>query len=235
MRQTAYSTMLRHPPRVTLSALRTRLGVTQEEVSQRLGLAQSNVSRLERRDDMRVGTLRRLVEALGGELELVVRLPSEVVHLTLGEPEPETDAGDAPRGSVEDRLRRFLASDAAPPLVSAYLFGSVAEGREHAESDVDVGVLLGRDRYPSAEERSEARIGLASALVQALGRNEVDVVILDDAPPELARRIVVEGRPLACRDPERDRAFVRDAQLRAADLAPFLRRMRRIKLEALRG
>ena len=34
-------------------------------------------------------------------------------------------------------------------------------------------------------------------------------------------------------DPEADHAFCRDVQLRAADLDPFLRRMRLIKLRAL--
>jgi hypothetical protein len=33
-------------------------------------------------------------------------------------------------------------------------------------------------------------------------------------------------------DPEADHAYVRDAQLRAADVEPFLRRMRRIELDA---
>lgn len=37
-----------------------------------------------------------------------------------------------------------------------------------------------------------------------------------------------------CRDAEADHGFVRDAQLRAADLVPFLQRMRRIKLETLK-
>jgi hypothetical protein len=36
-----------------------------------------------------------------------------------------------------------------------------------------------------------------------------------------------------CVDDEAARAFARDAQLRAADLEPFLRRTRRTKLEAI--
>jgi hypothetical protein len=38
-----------------------------------------------------------------------------------------------------------------------------------------------------------------------------------------------------CSDPEADHAFRRDSQLRAADLEPFLRRARALKLEALGG
>jgi uncharacterized protein len=119
--------------------------------------------------------------------------------------------------------------------VSAYLFGSVAEGRAHRESDVDVGVLLDRAVFPSAEERMEVRISLGSDLVDLLDTNDVDLVILNDAPPELGRAIVTRGRRVYCADAEADHAYVRDVQLRAADLAPWLRRVRRVKLDALRS
>jgi hypothetical protein len=61
----------------------------------------------------------------------------------------------------------------------------------------------------------------------------VDVVVLNDAPPQFGRRIVTCGLRVVCADPEADHAFVRDVQLRAADLEPFLRRMRRLKLDAI--
>lgn len=57
---------------------------------------------------------------------------------------------------------------------------------------------------------------------------DVQVVVLNDATPELAAKAVSEGRQLYCRDEEADRIFVRDALLRHADLRPFLDRMRRI-------
>ena len=51
--------------------------------------------------------------------------------------------------------------------------------------------------------------------------------------PQLARRIVTRGRRVFCSDAGADHAFVRDVQLRAADLEPFLRRTRRVKLESI--
>jgi predicted nucleotidyltransferase len=114
-----------------------------------------------------------------------------------------------------------------------YLFGSYAEARAHAESDVDLGVLLHRDLYPTPRERFAERVRLTAWLIGVLGINAVDVVILNDAPPELGRRIVTQGQRVYCADTQRDHAFVRDVQLRAADLAPFLRRTRRIILQAL--
>jgi len=60
------------------------------------------------------------------------------------------------------------------------------------------------------------------------------VVVLNDAPPLLGRHVVTTGRRLLCTDAEADHAYVRDVQLRAADLEPWLQRMARIKLDALR-
>jgi hypothetical protein len=76
-------------------------------------------------------------------------------------------------------------------------------------------------------------VRFTSWLIGALGVNAVDVVILNDAPPELGRRIVIDGQKLYCADRQVDRAFVRDVQLRAADLEPFLRRTRQVTLQAL--
>jgi predicted nucleotidyltransferase len=133
--------------------------------------------------------------------------------------------------NIAVRLSSALDDEGAS-IVSAYLFGSEAEGRSHRQSDVDLGVLLAHDRLPSASERFAERLALLSRLGMPEGR-AIDLVILNDAPPLLARHIVTHGRRLTCSDPEADHAFVRDAQLRAADLEPFMRRMRRIKLDRL--
>ena len=95
-------------------------------------------------------------------------------------------------------------------------------------------MLLDRDIYPERRDRSDVRVGLAADLIYSLADNRVDVVVLNDAPPEFGRRIVPTGRRIYCVDPAADHAFVRDVQLRAADLAPFLRRMRGLQLERLR-
>lgn len=130
-------------------------------------------------------------------------------------------------------LVRFFEQTGRIGLVSAYLFGSHASGRAHRESDVDVGALLDRLIYPTREARFEERLRLSSDLMAALGTSAVDVVILNDAPPGLASCIVTAGKRLFCAHPALDRHFVRDIQLRAADLLVFLRRTRRTKLLAL--
>ena len=135
--------------------------------------------------------------------------------------------------SLGKRLAHTLSTANPSGVISAYLFGSHAAGRAHRESDVDVAVLLSRTAFESAEARFRERVRLSAWLVGELRRNLVDVVVLNDVPPTFARRIVTTGLRVFCNDAEADHAFRRDAQLRAADLEPFLQRMRRLKLAAL--
>jgi predicted nucleotidyltransferase len=140
----------------------------------------------------------------------------------------ETSAGDLDR-----RLIAGLQGVEAEAVVSAYLFGSHAEDRAHRESDVDLGILFDRRALPGARDRFEAGLRLSSHLQSSLATRGIDLVVLNDAPPGLGRHVVSRGRRLLCVDAGGDHAFVRDVQLRAADLEPFLRRARRLKLQAL--
>lgn len=132
-----------------------------------------------------------------------------------------------------ERLRRYFEERPELGVASAYLFGSHAEGRAHRESDVDLGVLLRWERHLKAEDRFKIRVQLSAELIAVVGCNEVDVVVLNDAPPLLGRKIIYDGVRVYLGDPAADHAYVRDVQNRAADLAPVLERMRRLKLEAL--
>lgn len=130
-------------------------------------------------------------------------------------------------------VARFFEGARPSGVVSAYLFGSHARGVAHAESDVDVGVLFDYGRVADREGRAQAATRLGAELIAATHCNEVDVVVLNDAPPELAAAVVSRGQRLYCLDPEADHAFVRTALLRHADVRPFLERTRRVKLQAL--
>jgi len=66
-----------------LRALREGAGVTQEEIAEKVEVDQSQISRLERQGggDARVSLLKRYVEALGGELQIVATLRGKTVRL----------------------------------------------------------------------------------------------------------------------------------------------------------
>jgi uncharacterized protein len=109
-------------------------------------------------------------------------------------------------------LRRVVEDVAG--VVSVYLFGSVAAGRAHRQSDVDVAVLLDPAAYPSPAARFEVRLDLTAVAVSALRRNDVDVLILNDTPPHLARDIVTRGLRVHVADGEAEHAFRRTTMLR---------------------
>lgn len=131
------------------------------------------------------------------------------------------------------RLERALREAPSLGLISAYLFGSLAEERTHRESDIDLGVYLDYQRYPTSQSRFEAHLDLIRVLGPALGRNDLDLVVLNDAPPSLSRHIIVAGRRVFCSDADADHAFRRTTFSRAADLEPFLHRTRQLTLAAL--
>ena len=60
---------------MSLQDLRRAIGKTQTAIARRLKVGQDAVSKLETRSDMYVSTLRSVLKAMGGELELIARFP----------------------------------------------------------------------------------------------------------------------------------------------------------------
>lgn len=64
-----------------LRAVREMAGKTQVELAREAGISQAELSRNESAGDHLVSTLRRYVEALGGELEILARFGDKTVKL----------------------------------------------------------------------------------------------------------------------------------------------------------
>ena len=86
---------------VALHELRDHRGIMQGQVAARLATSRPNVSRIEREDDMRMSTLQRYIQALGGELELVARFPHGDSQPLLGTTEGVTARRRARRSAAE--------------------------------------------------------------------------------------------------------------------------------------
>ncbi len=68
-----------------LGELRRKLDLTQATIADRLDVTQENVSQIERGEaDVRLSTLSRYIEALGGRLEVRAAFPEETVALSVG-------------------------------------------------------------------------------------------------------------------------------------------------------
>jgi transcriptional regulator with XRE-family HTH domain len=68
-----------------LGDLRRELDLTQAAIADRLNVTQENVSQIERGgSDLRLSTLQRYVEALGGRLEVRAEFPGHSANLIVG-------------------------------------------------------------------------------------------------------------------------------------------------------
>ena len=64
-----------------LGELRQATGYSQKKLAAKLKMKQPSLSKLENASDMQVTTLRKIVGALGGELEIVCKFPNGDVRL----------------------------------------------------------------------------------------------------------------------------------------------------------
>lgn len=64
-----------HAEYLTLRELRKAKELTQTSIAETLGVRQATVAQMEKRSDLLLSTLRSYVEAMGGNLRLVVEFP----------------------------------------------------------------------------------------------------------------------------------------------------------------
>lgn len=86
--------------------------------------------------------------------------------------------------------------------VFAYLFGSLASGSFGPLSDVDVAVYVNDSR-----EQAEYKLDLFDRLSHAIGTDEIDLVILNQAPISLAGRVLQHGKTVLDKEPFRRYAY----------------------------
>jgi predicted nucleotidyltransferase len=105
-------------------------------------------------------------------------------------------AVNAARAEIEHALVRAL--EPRGEVLEAYLFGSHATGRAQAHSDIDVAVYI--DGQKSADAAYGYAAELTAHLMAKLHSNEIDVVVLNRAPPVLYHRVLRDGRRILARD-----------------------------------
>jgi hypothetical protein len=98
-------------------------------------------------------------------------------------------------------LERRLAEALAPrsEVLEAYLFGSHAQERARSNSDIDVAVYIDPDSAIEPSAYGPAA-DLAAHLIQHLGTDAIDLVVLNHAPPLLYHRVLRDGDRILSRD-----------------------------------
>lgn len=66
---------------MALAEVRRAMKLSQEELAAILQINQASVAKMEKRTDMYIGTLRRFIQAMGGELDIVARFPDRQIRI----------------------------------------------------------------------------------------------------------------------------------------------------------
>ena len=67
---------------MALHELRKALGQSQEALAAKLDVNQPAITKMERRSDIRISSLKRMIEAMGGSLEIKAHFPQGDVTIT---------------------------------------------------------------------------------------------------------------------------------------------------------
>ncbi len=103
-----------------------------------------------------------------------------------------------------DDLAQAFVGDLAAALAprtevrEAYLLGSHARGLAKPHSEIDVAVYVDARALVTSGYGYTAE--LTAYLMQQLGTNEIDVVVLNHAPPLLYHRVLRDGLRVVSRD-----------------------------------
>jgi len=127
----------------------------------------------------------------------------------------------APLAVVSDMVRAYFAG--REEVSAVYLFGSVARGRAHRHSDVDVAVLLREDVLRlSPSELAAYRMARIGELMDALHTDAVDLIVLNTASALVAFEAIHRGRLVLSRDQSIRVKLELDIRHRYLDMLPLL-------------
>ncbi len=69
--------------RLALRDLRKSLGITQKQLAESLKISQPVINAMESREDFQLKTLRRVIQAMGGKLDVIARFHDRIVALNV--------------------------------------------------------------------------------------------------------------------------------------------------------
>jgi hypothetical protein len=130
---------------------------------------------------------------------------------------------------LQERIARAIQR--RDEVLEAYLFGSHALGTAQAHSDLDIAVYV--RQTPAAASGYGYAAELTAYLMSALGTNDVDVLVLNDAPPVLYHRVLRDGRRILARDLRATTTREGYALSRYCDFVPQLAKMERARAGAV--
>ncbi|MGI9038211.1 MAG: type VII toxin-antitoxin system MntA family adenylyltransferase antitoxin [Gemmatimonadota bacterium] len=125
---------------------------------------------------------------------------------------------------VTECLQGYFARQ-SEGLVAVYLYGSIARGTAHPDSDIDLALLCAESPEPGV---SGIHSRVEDDLERALGRS-VQAIVLNAAAPDLVHRVLRDGILIHEADASGRIAFEVSLRREYLDLLPVLHEYRRVR------
>ncbi len=122
---------------------------------------------------------------------------------------------DLQNGPQINQIKNFLSK--REEVIAAYLFGSLARGDANKLSDIDIAVIVDKNICPNHAYGYDAF--LLSRLM-SIANNNIDLVILNDAPIGLKFRVIRDGKILVDKKPKYRVNFTTKALMDYYDFLP---------------
>ena len=88
---------------------------------------------------------------------------------------------------IKEILKQYFKKH--PEIEVAYIFGSVAQGKENPLSDIDIAIIINPQQINEKMYRYGYKAEVLSDLIKLLKTNNVDLVILNEADIVLRHRV----------------------------------------------
>lgn len=111
-------------------------------------------------------------------------------------------------------------------IYAAYIYGSYATGRQHKESDIDIGVLVNEEL--DREELSEVKAALQNEVDR-----EVDIRVLNERDTRFLQNVLSQAELVFSRDEEERVSFEVEVMQNYRDMKPFYEEYDRFTEERL--
>jgi predicted nucleotidyltransferase len=118
-------------------------------------------------------------------------------------------------------------------IITAYLFGSYASNRGGPMSDIDIAVLLSSN--VNSKDYSFLKLKIITDLIELLSFNNIDVVILNIAPPLLLHEVIKKGILLFSRNEKERLEFIVKSTMRYLDTIHLRKVQDRVLHEKIRS
>ena len=133
-----------------LQELRKARKLSQDSLASALGASQPQISRIEHRTDLYVSTIRRYIEAMGGQLDIVAHFPEgsvridqfhtvDLKELDLGKfSSVMVTAGDEEAGGGSVELTRVVVNEPAKWVIGPFPTRSAVDSTQDQECDPEL-------------------------------------------------------------------------------------------------